>query len=149
MILESLRRHPPAHFVLQHAVTEDVVLNGCLVPKNGMFNFMVLEMGWDSAVWEDPMEFKLESFLSNGEKGGKAFDITGTREIKMMPFGAGRRICPGLALAMLHLEYFVENLVWQFEWTAADGDDIDLSEKQEFTTVMKYPLKAHITPKIG
>ncbi|XVF56651.1 hypothetical protein PTKIN_Ptkin06aG0137200 [Pterospermum kingtungense] len=150
VILESLRRHPPAHFVLPHAATEDVVLNGCLVPKNGMLNFMVAEMGWDSTVWEDPMEFKPERFLGIGEKGGdQAFDITGTREIKMMPFGAGRRICPGLALAMLHLEYFVANLVWQFEWTAADGDDIDLSEKQEFTMVMMYPLKAHITPRFG
>ncbi|XWS65003.1 hypothetical protein CRYUN_Cryun05aG0053400 [Craigia yunnanensis] len=86
-ILESLRRHPPLHFVLPHAVTEDVVLNGCLVPENGMLNFMVAEMGWDSTVWEDPMAFKPERFLSNGEKGGEAFDITGSREIKMTIWG--------------------------------------------------------------
>ncbi|XVE62346.1 hypothetical protein DITRI_Ditri06bG0110700 [Diplodiscus trichospermus] len=149
VILEGLRRHPPAHFVLAHAVTEDALLNGCLVPKNGTLNFMVAEMGWDLTVWEDPMAFKPERFMSNGEKGGEAFDITGSRQIKMMPFGAGRRICPGLAFAMLHLEYFAANLVWQFKWTAVDGDDIDLSEKQEFTIVMKYPLKAHITPRFG
>uniref|UniRef100_A0A7N2MJL0 Cytochrome P450 n=1 Tax=Quercus lobata TaxID=97700 RepID=A0A7N2MJL0_QUELO len=53
----------------------------------------VVEMGWDSRVWEDPMEFKPERFLS-GDDGGEAFDITGNREIRMMPFGAGRRICP-------------------------------------------------------
>ena len=109
VILESLRRHPPVHLVRRHAVTEDVVLNGFLVPKNGILNFMVAEMGWDSTVWEDPMAFKPERFLSNSEKGGEAFDITGSREIKMMTFGVGRRICPGLALAMLHLEYFVAN----------------------------------------
>lgn len=73
--------------------------------------------------------------------------ITGSREIKMMPFGAGRRICPGLGLAMLHLEYYVANLVWNFEWKAVDGDNVDLSEKQEFTTVMKYPLNVHISPR--
>ncbi|XVF06817.1 hypothetical protein REPUB_Repub06bG0083300 [Reevesia pubescens] len=95
-------RHPPLHFVLPHAVTEDVVLNGCLVPKNGTLNFIVAEMGWDSTVWEDPMAFKPERFLSNNGKEGEAFDITGSREIKMMPFGVGRRICPSLALAMLH-----------------------------------------------
>ncbi|KAK2641374.1 hypothetical protein Ddye_023137 [Dipteronia dyeriana] len=58
--LESLRRHPPTHFVLPHAVTEDMVLNGYLIPKNASINFMVAVMGWDGKVWEDPMEFKPE-----------------------------------------------------------------------------------------
>ncbi|KAE8077531.1 hypothetical protein FH972_016088 [Carpinus fangiana] len=145
VVLEGLRRHPPGHFVLPHAVTEDVVLDGYLVPKNASLNFMVADMGWDPKVWEDPMAFKPERFLSGG--GGEVFDITGSREIKMMPFGAGRRICPGFGLAMLHLEYFVANLVWNFVWKAVDGDEVDLSEKQEFTMVMKHPLKAHLSPR--
>ncbi|CAI8602134.1 unnamed protein product [Vicia faba] len=44
VVLERLRRHPPAHLVLPHAVKEDVVLNGYLVPKDGTVNFMVAEM---------------------------------------------------------------------------------------------------------
>ncbi|KAF3432631.1 hypothetical protein FNV43_RR23733 [Rhamnella rubrinervis] len=151
VVLEGLRRHPPAHFVLPHAVTEDVVLDGYLVPKNGSVNFLVAEMGWDPKVWEDPMAFNPERFLrdyGNGN-GGEAFDLTGSREIKMMPFGVGRRICPGSALAMLHLEYFVANLVWKFQWTADDGDEVDLSEKQEFTMVMKHPLQARISPRLN
>ncbi|XP_045817636.1 cytochrome P450 89A2-like [Trifolium pratense] len=144
VILEGLRRHPPGHFVLPHAVTEDVVLNGYLAPKNGTVNFMVAQMGWDPHVWgEDPMEFKPERFLND-----ETFDITGTKEIKMMPFGAGRRICPGYNLALLHLEYFVANLVWNFDWKVPDGGHVDLSEKQEFTMVMKNPLQVHICPRI-
>ncbi|CAB4271431.1 unnamed protein product [Prunus armeniaca] len=65
-----------------------------------------------------------------------------------MPFGVGRRICPGSGLAVLHLEYFVANLVWKFEWRAVEGDDVDLSEKQEFTVVMKNPLQAHLSPRV-
>ncbi|XP_044468673.1 cytochrome P450 89A2-like [Mangifera indica] len=145
VILEGLRRHPPGHFVLPHAVTEDVELNGYVIPKNGTINFMVADMGWDPKVWEDPMAFKPERF-----EGEEAYniDITGSREIKVMPFGVGRRICPGLGLAMLHLEYFVANLAWKFEWKSVEGDEIDLSEKQEFTMVMKNPLKAHVSPRI-
>ncbi|KAI7988553.1 Cytochrome P450 89A2 [Camellia lanceoleosa] len=156
VVLEGLRRHPPGHFVLPHTVTKDVELEGYQVPKGTMVNFMVAEMGWDPKVWDEPMEFKPERFLTNsggnGEGEGEAtvvFDVTGSKEIKMMPFGAGRRICPASGLALLHLEYFVANLVWYFEWTAADGNDgdVDLSEKQEFTTVMKNPLQAHISPR--
>ncbi|WCJ27939.1 Cytochrome P450 superfamily protein [Euphorbia peplus] len=144
VILEGLRRHPPGHFVLPHAVTEDTVIGGFTVPKNGSVNFMVAEMGWDPEVWEDPMAFKPERFMNNERE----VDITGSREIKMMPFGVGRRICPGYNLAMLHLEYFVANLVWKFEWKAVPGDDVDLTEKQEFTVGMKYPLKALLSPRI-
>ncbi|GAV67166.1 p450 domain-containing protein [Cephalotus follicularis] len=96
VILEGLRRHPPGHLVLPHKVTESGVLGGHLFPKNGTVNFMVADTGWDPKVWEDPMEFKPERFMATTDNGrGEVFDITGSREIKMMPFGAGRRICRG------------------------------------------------------
>nr|ALG05124.1 cytochrome P450 [Sinopodophyllum hexandrum] len=144
VVLEGLRRHPPGHFVLPHRVTQDVELDGYLIPKHASVNFFVAEIGLNPKVWEDPMEFRPERFL--GDKEG--FDVTGSREIKMMPFGAGRRICPGWGLALLHLEYFLANLVMNFMWTVEDGCEVDLSEKQEFTTVMKNPLKACITPRV-
>ncbi|XP_057969992.1 cytochrome P450 89A2-like [Malania oleifera] len=148
VILEGLRRHPPGHLLVPHTVTEDVTLDDYVVPKNTVVHFMVANIGWDPKVWEDPMAFKPERFLSTGGDGGELFDITGSREIKMMPFGAGRRMCPGSGLAMLHLEYFVANLVWHFEWKAVDGDEVDLSEKQEFTVVMKNPLQARLSPRL-
>ncbi|KAK9678281.1 hypothetical protein RND81_11G200800 [Saponaria officinalis] len=143
VVLEGLRRHPPGHFVLPHAVTQEIELGGYTIPKNAAINFTVAQMGLDPEVWEDPMEFRPERFMLGQEE----FDITGSHEIKMMPFGAGRRICPGYNLAMLHLEYYVANLVWNYEWTAADGYEVDFSEKLEFTVVMKHPLHAIISPR--
>uniref|UniRef100_A0A1W7HBT9 Cytochrome P450 n=1 Tax=Scoparia dulcis TaxID=107240 RepID=A0A1W7HBT9_SCODU len=146
VVLEALRRHPPGHFVLPHKVTRDVELDGYVIPKNALVNFMVADMGWDPDVWEDPMEFKPERFC---KEEASDFDVTGSKEIKMMPFGAGRRVCPGSTLALLHLEYFVANLIWYFQWRPLEGEEIDLSEKQEFTTVMKNPLRARISPRIN
>ena len=74
-------------------------------------------------------------------------DITGSKEIKMMPFGAGRRICPGYGLALLHLACFVANLVREFEWKAVEGEEVDLAEDFEFMVIMKNPLRAQIIPR--
>ena len=116
VILEGLRRHPPAHFVAYHPVTQDITFEGYVIPKKGSINFMISHMNWNPKICEDPMEFKPDKFLNrkgnNGDdQEGFDFDITGSREIKMMTFGAGRRIYQGYGLAILHLEYLVANLV--------------------------------------
>ncbi|KAJ0099775.1 hypothetical protein Patl1_22008 [Pistacia atlantica] len=145
VVLEGLRRHPPTYqAATPHAVTEDTELGGYLIPKGTTVNFLIADMGRDPNVWEDPVEFKPERFLFS--HGDKSFDIRG-REIKMMPFGAGRRICPGLGFAILHLDYFVANLIWHFEWSAVDGEDIDLSEKIDITIKMKNPLRVHLSSR--
>ncbi|XVE90376.1 hypothetical protein DITRI_Ditri20bG0072700 [Diplodiscus trichospermus] len=142
VVLEGLRRHSPGDLLLPRRVTREIVLNDYLLPKDCTINFLVAEMGLDSTVWEDHMAFKPERFL-NSDGSEVNFDINCSREMKMMPFGAGRRICPAVDLAMLHMEYLLANLVWSFAWKAVDGDDVDLSPKQEFTKVMKTPLQVH------
>ncbi|KAI6694720.1 hypothetical protein NL676_022430 [Syzygium grande] len=126
VVLEGLRRRAPVHFVLPHAETEDAELGGYVIPKDGSINFTVAEMGWDPEGWEDPIAFKPERFLNCEEEAG-GFDITGSREIKMMPFLA--------------------NLAWLFQWRSVAGEGVDLSEKHEFTIVMKNPLRAEICPR--
>ncbi|KAG9455307.1 hypothetical protein H6P81_008211 [Aristolochia fimbriata] len=143
VVMEALRRHPPTSFLLPHVAKEEGEINGYVIPKGTNVNFTVADMAMDEKVWKDPMEFKPERFL----EGEEEVDITGTREIKMMPFGAGRRICPGLGLAMLHLEYFVANLVMEFEWKTKEGEEVDLTGKREFTTVMKNPLNVVLRPR--
>ncbi|CAA7406718.1 unnamed protein product [Spirodela intermedia] len=145
VVLEGLRRHPPAQFVVTHAVTEEISLGGYTISKDARVNFAVTRMSLDGEKWPDPLEFRPERFLPGGE--GEEVDLTGSKEIRMMPFGVGRRICPGMGLALLHLEYFVANLVGEFRWEAADGGEVDLSEKTEFTVVMRNPLRARISSR--
>jgi cytochrome P450 len=105
-------------------------------------NFSVADVSLDEAVWDRPEEFRPERFVNGGE--GVGVDLTGSRDIQMMPFGAGRRICPGLALALLHLECFVATLVREFEWEPVAGVGVDLAERPEFTVTMERPLRARV-----
>ncbi|CAN6269705.1 unnamed protein product [Urochloa humidicola] len=143
VVLEGLRRHPPAHFLLSHAAVEETSLDGHRVPAATPVNFSVADVSLDGEVWDRPEEFRPEKFVGGGE--GAGVDLTGSREIRMMPFGAGRRICPGLGLALLHLEYFVASMVREFEWAAVEG--VDLAERPEFTVTMERPLRARIAPR--
>nr|CAB3499155.1 unnamed protein product [Digitaria exilis] len=130
---ETIRTHNLtfAHIPLYHytIASHDVDVCGYLIPKG--------RMGRDETEWERPMEFSPERFLPDDNSEG--VDVTGSKGIRMMPFGAGRRICAGLGVAMMHLEYFVANLMREFEWHEVPGDEVDMAERHEITTVMKKP----------
>ncbi|XP_078438021.1 cytochrome P450 89A2-like [Wolffia australiana] len=145
VVMEGLRRHPPGHFLLSHAAMEETDVEGYKIPKGWAVNFMVTEMNWSDELWREPLEFRPERFLEGGE--GESVDLTGTKEIKMLTFGAGRRICPGLGLAMLHLGFFIGNLIKEFEWAPPEGEEVDMREKVQFTVSMKSPLKARLFPR--
>jgi hypothetical protein len=85
-------------------------------------NILVGKISRDPVPWSDLMSLKPERLMWGG------VDLTYTRELIMMSFGVGRRIYPGLALVMLHLEYFVVNLVREFEWLEVDGEEFNLNE---------------------
>ncbi|XP_047964628.1 cytochrome P450 89A2-like [Salvia hispanica] len=63
VVLEALRQHTPTHFVLAHRLKEEVDLDGYRIPKDAYVNFMVADMNWDPEVWEEPMEFRPETFV--------------------------------------------------------------------------------------
>ncbi|KAJ1695302.1 hypothetical protein LUZ63_012000 [Rhynchospora breviuscula] len=128
VILEGLRRHPPAHFLLPHTLDNDIILDGCAIPKGAVVNCAVAEIGRDETVWKDPLSFMPERFL-NGNDG---MHMIVEEKIKMMPFGAGRRACPGEGVAMSVLEYFIANLVTRFHWKRVEGEKIDMTDRQSF-----------------
>ncbi|GLJ52206.1 hypothetical protein SUGI_1110490 [Cryptomeria japonica] len=142
VVKETLRRHPPGPFLLTHAVTEASTIGEYDVPADAFINFSVWEMGNDPKVWENPDEFRPDRFLRN------EVDLTGSREIKLMPFGVGRRICPGIALAMMHVQLLVARLVQKFVWESKPGELVDLAEAEEFTVVMRNPLIAVIKQRV-
>ena len=141
---ELLRKHPPTYFSLTHAVTEPATLAGYDIPTGCNVEFFLPSIAEDPKLWTDPCKFNPDRFTSGQEEA----DITGVTGVKMIPFGAGRRICPGLGMATIHVHLLIARMVQEFEWCAfPEGSPVDFTEKLEFTVVMKNPLRAKIKPR--
>ncbi|XAR53775.1 hypothetical protein NMG60_11022456 [Bertholletia excelsa] len=144
VVKETFRRHPPSHFLLSHAATRDTELGGYTVPADASVEFYTAWVTEDPSLWEDPGEFRPERFLTGD---GVDADVTGTKVVRMVPFGAGRRICPAATLGTLHVNLLLARMVHAFRWMPLPGNPPDPTDTFAFTVVMKNPLKAVIIPR--
>ncbi|XP_076882843.1 cytochrome P450 77A3-like [Bidens hawaiensis] len=145
VVKETFRRHPPSHFILSHATTEATELGGYIIPPNVNVDFYTAWVAKDPEAWEAPEKFRPERFLEGGD--GVDVDITGKRGVNMMPFGAGRRICPAWSLGTLHVQLLVARMIHAFKWVPVAGNPPYPAEKFALTVNMKNPLKATILPR--
>ncbi|XP_021839573.1 cytochrome P450 76AD1-like [Spinacia oleracea] len=143
IIKETLRLHPPTVFLLPRKADTDVELNGYLVPKNAQVLVNLWAIGRDPKVWENPEVFLPERFLNS------EIDVKG-RDFELLPFGAGRRICPGLTLAYRMLNLMLATLVNNYDWKLEDGmnpENLDMDEKFGITLQKVNPLRAIPIPR--
>jgi cytochrome P450 len=144
-VKELLRKHPPTYFSLTHAaVKPGSKLAGYDVPADANLDIFLPTISEDPKLWERPTEFDPDRFLT----GGETADMTGSAGIRMIPFGAGRRICPGLAMGTTHIALMVARMLQEFEWRAHPSQPkLDFKDKVEFTVVMNQPLLAMVKPR--
>ncbi|XP_052165828.1 cytochrome P450 76M5-like [Oryza glaberrima] len=140
VIKEAMRLHPVAPILLPHHAAEDgVEISGYAVPKGSTVIFNVWAIMRDPMAWERPDEFMPERFLQRAE-----VDFRG-KDFEFMPFGAGRRLCPGLPMAERVVPFILASLLHAFEWRLPDGmsaEELDVSEKFTTANVLTVPLKA-------
>lgn len=135
VIKETFRCHPPVAIYF-HAAREYVNLMGYDIAPETMVLVNAWAIGRDPACWDEPEKFMPERFL-NSSVDFRGFDF------HLIPFGAGRRICPGLGFAATAIEHTVANLMQKFDWALPDGakgEDLDVTERPGFTIGRKNPL---------
>ncbi|KGN46023.1 cytochrome P450 77A3 [Cucumis sativus] len=144
VVKELLRKHPPTYFSLTHSGIEASKLGGYDIPMEASVEVYLAGMSNDPKVWKNPEKFEPERFMSGEEE----VDMTGIKGMKMIPFGVGRRICPGLGMATIHVHLMMAKLVQEFEWSSyPPNSELDFTKKYEFTVVMKNSLRAIATTR--
>lgn len=144
VVKELLRKHPPTYFSLTHSVIEPTKLGGYDIPMEASVEVYLAGISNDPKLWKNPEKFEPERFISGEEE----VDMTGIKGMKMIPFGVGRRICPGLGMATIHVHLMLARLVQEFEWSSYPANsELDFTKKYEFTVVMKNSLKAIATTR--
>lgn len=147
VVKEALRRHPPGPLLSWARLSSsDVHLsNGMVIPANTTAMVNMWAIAHDPRIWNNPFEFKPERFLP--EKGGAGVDVRGG-DLRLAPFGAGRRVCPGANLGLASVCMCVAELVKKFEWVEDEGRAVDLSEELKLSCEMKNPLSAIAIPRV-
>ncbi|CAN0923820.1 Desmethyl-deoxy-podophyllotoxin synthase [Linum grandiflorum] len=136
VIKETFRLHPPAPLLLPRESKRDCVVAGYEIPEKTKVIVNAWAIGRDPGTWEDPERFVPERF------DGSEIDFKGMH-FELIPFGAGRRICPGIAFGMANVELPVAQLLYHFDWELPDGvgvEDFDMTEDFAATMGRKNPL---------
>ncbi|KAI3468350.1 hypothetical protein Pfo_025013 [Paulownia fortunei] len=134
-IKETLRLHPPIAFVPHLASATCKVLN-YTVPKGSLIMMNLWALGHDPNTWKDPYLFKPERFFDSD------LDFHG-QDFEYLPFGAGRRMCPGLHYATKQVHFILASLIHFFDWTLPNNGNpvqLDMNEKYGVPVQKEKPL---------
>lgn len=133
---ETMRLHPVAPMLVPRMAREDVQIDGYDVPEGTLVLVNVWTIGRDATVWGDPDVFRPERFL------GKEIDVKG-QDFELLPFGSGRRMCPGYSLGTKVIQMTLANLLHGFRWKLLDGtspEELNMEEIWGLSTPRKFPL---------
>ncbi|KAK1419078.1 hypothetical protein QVD17_28235 [Tagetes erecta] len=133
VIKETFRLHPPLSFLIQRCPSESCKVGGYMIPKGTIIYINVWAIQRDPRNWTNPLEFNPERFL-NGK-----WDYNGNN-FKFLPFGSGRRICPGVPLGEKMLVYILASLLHSFTWSLPKDEEFELSDEFGFVTKKRKPL---------
>ncbi|KAL9265194.1 Flavonoid 3',5'-hydroxylase-like protein [Drosera capensis] len=143
---EAFRKHLSTPLNLPRIAVESCEVDGYYVPKGTRLSVNIWAISRDPDVWENPLEFNPDRFLS----GKNAKIEPRGNDFKLIPFGAGRRICAGTHTGIILVEYILGTMVHSFEWKLPNGvEKLNMDEIFELALQKKVPLAAIVTPRLA
>ncbi|KAL6005596.1 hypothetical protein ACLOJK_006166 [Asimina triloba] len=141
-VKETLRLHPPTPLLLPRRALEPCQVMNYTIPKDCQVMVNAWAIGRDPGTWEDPLVFQPQRFLNS------PVDYKGN-DFELLPFGGGRRICPGIPLAGQLVLLILANLVLAFEWSLPNGmDPAELTMEEKFGLTLNKDPPLLVVPKV-
>lgn len=134
VISETLRLYPAAPLLAPHLSSQNCCLGGYNIPADTILMVNAWAVQRDPKVWEDSTSFKPERFESEGGATNNGY--------KFLPFGLGRRACPGMGMANRVVGLTLGSLIQGFEWKRVSEKEIDMTEGQGISMPKVEPLEA-------
>ena len=144
ILKETMRLYPAALLLVPHESLEDCTLAGYNIPSGTRLLVNVPKLHQDPSVWVDPTEFRPERFLTTH----KDVDVKGQHFV-LIPFGSGRRMCPGISFALQVTQLTLATLLHAFEIATPSDEPVDMTEKVGLTNLKATPLEVNLTPRLA
>ncbi|GFP88699.1 flavonoid 3' 5'-hydroxylase 2 [Phtheirospermum japonicum] len=145
IIKETMRLHPVVPMLVPRLARANCKVDGYDIKKGTQVLVNVWTIGRDPSLWENATEFCPERFI------GKAIDVKG-HDFELLPFGSGRRMCPGYSLGLKVIQSSLANLLHGFNWKLPDNmghEDLDMEEIFGLSTSRKIPLVTVAEPRLS
>lgn len=143
IVKETLRIHPPGPLLSwARLAVRDVYVGDNFVPAGTTAMVNMWAITHDPRVWAEPEKFKPERFIEED------VSIMGS-DLRLAPFGSGRRVCPGKAMGLATVNLWLAQLLQSFEWVASDkaAANVNLTESLKLSMEMKNPLVCKAIPR--
>ncbi|XP_054776770.1 cytochrome P450 71D8-like [Prosopis cineraria] len=143
VIKEALRLYPAVPLMVPRECRETCKINGYEIPIRTQVIVNASALGRDPNHW-----YEAEKFIPERFQGSSDIDFRGTN-FEYLPFGAGRRMCPGITFGLAVVELCLASLLYHFDWKLPDGmkpEDLDMTEALGITARRKNKLCLIPTP---
>ncbi|XP_021670511.1 cytochrome P450 CYP82D47 [Hevea brasiliensis] len=143
ILKETMRLYPAGPLSLPHESTEHCTVGGYNIPAGTRLLLNIWKIHHDPQVWENPFEFRPERFLTTH----KDIDVRG-KNFEFIPFGSGRRMCPGISFALQVMQLTLAKLLHGFDIENPSDEPIDMTESIGLTNLRATPLEVLMSPRL-